>query len=130
MAEIRIYYNCNTVDNILLNVKNSLFYTPEEKNILYKLLQQTKRDNFLLYSVEIFKQEWFDFETPEFDKYKNYLIKEVYEELIAQVLSEFADYEDVAYGEIRKRFSGMTFDINLINTLDERFSKIGVKIRY
>ena len=130
MAEIKIYYKRNTVDNILLKIKTSYLYTTEEKNVLCMALQQIKRDDFLLYAVEIFKQDMFDVEIPEFEKYKSYLVKEVYEELITQVVAEFSEYEDVAFEDIRKRFSGMTIDIKLINVLDERFSKIGVKIRY
>ena len=130
MAEIKIYYKRNTVDNILLKIKTSYLYTSEEKNVLCMALQQIKRDDFLLYAVEIFKQDMFDVEIPEFEKYKSYLVKEVYEELITQVVAEFSEYEDVAFEDIRKRFSGMTIDIKLINVLDERFSKIGVKIRY
>lgn len=130
MAEIKIYYKRNTVDNILLKVKTSYLYTAEEKNVLCMALQQIKRDDFLLYAVEIFKQDMFGFEIAEFEKYKSYLIKEVYEELITQVVAEFSEYEDVSFGDIRKRFSGMTIDIKLLNVLDERFAKVGVKIRY
>ncbi len=130
MGEIKIFYKYNTVDNILFKVKTSFLYTAKEKNVLCMALQQIKRDNILLYAVEVFTPDMFDVEISEFEKYKAYLISEVYEELIAQVVDEFADYEEVAYDDIRKRFLGMDFDIELINVIDERFSKIGTRIRY
>ncbi len=130
MAEIKIYYKSNIVDNVLMKVRTSCLYTAKEKDVLCMALQQIKRDDLLLYAVEVFAPDMFGFEIPEFEKYKSYLIREVYEELITQVVDEFADYEEVAYDDIRKRFLGMNFDIKLINVIDERFSKIGARIRY
>lgn len=58
----------NTVDNILLKGKKSYLYTSEEKNVLCAVSKQIKRDGFLLYAVEIFKQDMFDIEIPDFEK--------------------------------------------------------------
>lgn len=130
MAEIKIYYSSKTFDNIMNNVKTSQIYNEEEVNTLLKMITQMKEQDFLLYMVEIYKENLFDFHIEEFDKYKSYLIDEVYNELIQQLLDKYKDYEDVSYSDIRKWFDGMTFDIELINILDQRFKEQNVKILY
>lgn len=130
MAEIKIYYSSKTFDNIMNNVKTSQIYNEEEVNTLLKMITQMKEQDFLLYMVEIYKENLFDFHIEEFDKYKSYLIDEVYNELIQQLLDKYKDYEDVSYSDIRKWFDGMTFDIELINILDQRFKEQNIKILY
>lgn len=130
MAEIKIYYSSKTFDNIMNNVKTSQIYNEEEVNTLLKMITQMKEQDFLLYMVEIYKENLIDFHIEEFDKYKSYLIDEVYNELIQQLLDKYKDYEDVSYSDIRKWFDGMTFDIELINILDQRFKEQNVKILY
>jgi len=130
MAEIKIYYSSKTFDNIMNNVKTSQIYNEEEVNTLLKMITQMKEQDFLLYMVEIYKENLFDFHIEEFDKYKSYLIDEVYNELIQQLLDKYKDYEDVSYSDIRKWFDGMTFDIELINILDQRFKEANIKILY
>ena len=130
MAEIKIYYSSKTFDNIMNNVKTSQIYNEEEVNTLLKMITQMKEQDFLLYMVEIYKENLFDFHIEEFDKYKSYLIDEVYNELIQQLLDKYKDYEDVSYSDIRKWFDGMTFDIELINILDQKFKEKNIKIIY
>ena len=130
MAEIKIYYSSKTFDNMMNNVKTSQIYNEEEVNTLLKMITQMKEQDFLLYMVEIYKEDLFDFHIEEFDKYKSYLIDEVYNELIQQLLDKYKDYEDVSYSDIRKWFDGMTFDIELINILDQRFKEANIKILY
>ena len=130
MAEIKIYYSSKTFDNMMNNVKTSQIYNEEEVNTLLKMITQMKEQDFLLYMVEIYKEDLFNFHIEEFDKYKSYLIDEVYNELIQQLLDKYKDYEDVSYSDIRKWFDGMTFDIELINILDQRFKEANIKILY
>ena len=130
MAEIKIYYSSKTFDNMMNNVKTSTIYNEEEKNILLKIITQMKEQDFILYMVEIYKEDLFNFYIEEFDKYKSYLIDEVYNELIQQLLDKYKDYEDVSYLDIRKWFDGMTFDIELINILDQKFKEKNIKIIY
>ena len=130
MAEIKIYYSSKTFDNMMNNVKTSTIYNEEEKNDLLKIITQMKEQDFILYMVEIYKEDLFNFYIEEFDKYKSYLIDEVYNELIQQLLDKYKDYEDVSYLDIRKWFDGMTFDIELINILDQKFKEKNIKIIY
>ena len=130
MAEIKIYYSSKTFDNMMNNVKTSTIYNEEEKNVLLKIITQMKEQDFILYMVEIYKEDLFNFHIEEFDKYKSYLIDEVYNELIQQLLDKYKDYEDVSYLDIRKWFDGMTFDIELINILDQKFKEKNIKIIY
>lgn len=130
MAEIKIYYSSKTFDNMMNNVKTSTIYNEEEINVLLKIITQMKEQDFLLYMVEIYKEDLFNFHIEEFDKYKSYLIDEVYNELIQQLLDKYKDYEDVSYLDIRKWFDGMTFDIELINILDQKFKEKNIKIIY
>ena len=130
MAEIKIYYSIKTFDNMMNNVKTSTIYNEEEKNVLLKIITQMKEQDFILYMVEIYKEDLFNFYIEEFDKYKSYLIDEVYNELIQQLLDKYKDYEDVSYLDIRKWFDGMTFDIELINILDQKFKEKNIKIIY
>lgn len=130
MAEITIYYNKDTIDNIVINVKNSLFYSSEEKNYLFKMLNQMKQENFLLYMVEAYSESLFDFKIPDFQKHKKYLIVEVYRELLEQLVIANIGYEDITYPEIRKWFHGMNLNIDIINAIDKRFKEANIKISY
>ena len=71
-----------------------------------------------------------DFSIPDFEIYKKYLVTEIYRELLEQLLQSSKDYEDIGFDEIREWFRGMTFDIELINLIDQKFREINVKIRY
>lgn len=130
MADIKIYYSKETFDNMMNNVKESSLYNDEEVNTLLKMITQMKEQDFLLYMVEIYKEDLFNFHIEEFDKYKSYLVDEVYNELIKQLLLKYKDYEDVSYVDIRQWFDGMTFDIELINILDQKFKEANIKILY
>ena len=130
MAEISIFYNIHTFENIANRVSSSILYRSDEKNNLLKMIKHLERIGFLLYAIEIVKQDDFDFQISEYEKLKHFLISEVYDELIAQLVDEYKDYEEVGYSEIRKRFLGMTFDIQIINRIDREFSERGVKVRY
>ncbi len=130
MAEIKIYYSSKTFDNMMNNVKMSEIYNDEEVNTLLQMITQMKEQDFLLYMVEIYKEDLFNFHIEEFDKYKSYLIDEVYNELIQQLLDKYKDYEDIDYLDIRKWFDGMTIDIELINLLDQKFKERNTKIIY
>ena len=70
------------------------------------------------------------FSIPNFLKIKEFLVTEVYNELICQLINTGKRYEDIGYSEIRDWFYGMTFDIKMINLLDQKFNEIGVRIRY
>ena len=117
MAEISIFYNIHTFENIANRVSSSILYRSDEKNNLLKMIKHLERIGFLLYAIEIVKQDDFDFQISEYEKLKHFLISEVYDELIAQLVDEYKDYEEVGYSEIRKRFLGMTFDIQIINRI-------------
>lgn len=130
MAEIPIHYNENTIDNIILNVKNSLYYNTDEKNCLFKMLDQMEREHFLLYAVEIYDNSLFDFEIIDFEKHKKYLVNEVYRELLEQLIKANIDYEDITYQEVRQWFHGMSIDIDILITIDKQFKEANIKILY
>ena len=130
MAYIEIKYNKCTFDSILERVKKSIYYSTQEKNCLYSMLDQMKTENWLLYLVEIYEEKNFKFPIKDFEKMKKYLISEVYHELIEQLLDKYSNYEEIRYEEIRNWFYGMTYDIKLINIMDQKFREIGVKVRY
>ena len=94
------------------------------------MLIELKEMDFLLYAIEIMEKQVFSFEIPNFSKYKESIIDIVYSELIDQLINEYRDYEDVFYSEIRKHFRGMTFDINLLYTIDRKFNTMGIKVVY
>ena len=130
MEDTQVYYCPNTYDNLINRVLSSVEYSNTEKNFLKKMLIELKKADYLLYAIEILEKQLFPFEVPDFDKYKEILISEVYSELIDQLINEYADYEEVCFSEVRKRFRGMQFDINLLYTIDRRFNATGITIVY
>lgn len=130
MAYIEINYDRKAFDSMMEKVKHSFCYSVEEKNLLTQMLTQMKREDWLLYMVEIYKAEQFDFSIPEFEKIKAYLRAEVYCELLDQLVEKYADYEDIGYEEVRKWFSGLTINISILREIDHRLGEKGVKIRY
>lgn len=130
MAYIEICYSRKAFDSMMEKVKSSFCYSVEEKNLLTQMLMQMKCEDWLLYMVEIYHAEQFDFPIPEFEKIKKYLRAEVYRELLDQLVEKCADYEDVGYDEVRKWFHGMTMNISILREIDRRLGEIGVKIRY
>lgn len=130
MAYIEIRYSRKAFDSMMEKVKSSFCYSVEEKNLLIQMLMQMKREDWLLYMVEIYHAEQFDFPIPEFEKIKKYLRAEVYRELLDQLVEKCADYEDIGYDEVRKWFHGMTINISILREIDRRLGEIGVKIRY
>lgn len=127
---IKIRYSRKAFDSMMEKVKLSILYTVEEKNVLCKMIQQMREEDWLLYMVEIYKEDQFNFQIYDFDKYRRYIVAEVYNELLAQLLEANKDCEDIGYEEIREWFYGMTFDITMINMIDRKFKEIDVKIRY
>ena len=130
MAYIEIRYDRRAFDSMIDKVKLSIGYSEEEKNYLFKMLDQMKKQDWLLYMVEVYHAEQFDFPIPNFEKLKGYLKAEVYRELIDQLVDNYADYEDVGYDEVRKWFHGMTINISILGEIDRRLNEAGVKIRY
>lgn len=130
MAYIEIRYSRKAFDSMMEKVKSSFCYSVEEKNLLTQMLMQMKCEDWLLYMVEIYHAEQFDFPVPEFEKIKNYLRAEVYRELLDQLVEKCADYEDIGYEEVRKWFDGLTINISILREIDRRLGEIGVKIRY
>jgi len=130
MAYIEIRYSRKAFDSMIENVKSSFCYSVEEKNLLTQMLMQMKREDWLLYMVEIYHAEQFDFPIPEFEKIKKYLRAEVYRELLDQLVEKYADYEDIGYDEVRKWFDGLTINISILREIDRRLGENGVKIRY
>lgn len=130
MAYIEIRYDRRAFDSMIDKVKLSIGYSEEEKNYLFKMLDQMKKQDWLLYMVEVYHAEQFDFPIPNFEKLKGYLKAEVYRELIDQLVDNYADYEDVGYDEVRKWFHGMTINISILREIDRRLNEAGVKIRY
>ena len=127
---IKVRYTPEAFDSIIEKVKTAISYTIEEKTYLLKMLEQLKRENWLLYMAEIYREDQFDFSIPDFEIYKKYLVTEIYRELLEQLLQSSKDYEDIGFDEIREWFRGMTFDIEFINLIDQKFREINVKIRY
>lgn len=130
MTYIEIRYNRKAFDSMIEKVKSSFSYSVEEKNLLTQMLMQMKREDWLLYMVEIYHAEQFDFPIPEFEKVKKYLRAEVYRELLDQLVEKYADYEDIRYEEVRKWFDGLTINISILREIDCRLGEIGVRIRY
>lgn len=130
MAYIEIRYSRKAFDSMMEKVKSSFCYSVEEKNLLTQMLMQMKREDWLLYMVEIYHAEQFDFPIPEFEKIKKYLRAEVYRELLDQLVEKYADYEDIGYDEVRKWFDGLTINISILREIDRRLGENGVKIRY
>lgn len=130
MAYVQIRYSSSAFDSIIEKVKLSFSYSVEEKNTLHNMLMQMKQENWLLYMVETYEETMFDFKISDYAKMKKYLINEVYGELLKQLLENCKNYEDIEYSEIRDWFYGMSFDIKLINVIDQKFKEIGVIIRY
>ena len=130
MAYIEIRYSRKAFDSMIEKVKSSFCYSVEEKNLLTQMLMQMKREDWLLYMVEIYHAEQFDFPIPEFEKIKKYLRAEVYRELLDQLVEKYTDYEDIGYDEVRKWFDGLTINISILREIDRRLGENGVKIRY
>lgn len=130
MAYIEIRYNRKAFDSMMDKVKSSFCYSVEEKNLLTQMLMQMKREDRLLYMVEIYHAEQFDFPILEFEKVKKYLRAEVYRELLDQLVEKYADCEDIGYEEVRKWFDGLTINISILREIDRRLGEIGVRIRY
>lgn len=130
MAYIEIRYNRKAFDSMMDKVKSSFCYSVEEKKLLTQMLMQMKREDWLLYMVEIYHAEQFNFPIPEFEKIKKYLRAEVYRELLDQLVEKCVDYEDIGYEEVRKWFDGLTINISILREIDRRLGEIGVKIRY
>lgn len=130
MAYIEIRYSRKAFDSMMEKVKSSFCYSVEEKNLLTQMLMQMKREDWLLYMVEMYHAEQFDFPIPEFEKIKKYLRAEVYRELLDQLVEKYADYEDIGYDEVRKWFDGLAINISILREIDRRLGENGVKIRY
>lgn len=130
MEYLQVYYCSNTYDNLVKRSSSFISCSNSDKNILKKMLTELKEIDYLLYAIEIMEKQIFSFEIPNFSKYKEILIDVVYSELIDQLINEYRDNEDVFYSEIRKHFLGMTFDINLLYTIDRKFNAMGIKVVY
>ena len=126
----QVYYGPNTYDSLINRVSSLTSATNTDKKILKDMLMTLKEIEFLLYAIEIMKEQIFSFEIPNFSKYKEALIDVVYSELIDQLLNEYRDNEDISYSQIRKHFRGMTFDIYLLYKIDRKFNAMGIKIIY
>ena len=70
MAYIEIRYDRRAFDSISEKIKLSIGYSAEEKNYLFKMLEQMKHQDWLLYMVEIYHADQFDFPIPNFEKLK------------------------------------------------------------
>ena len=127
---IKIRYDRIAFDNMINKVKQSLIYTVEEKNLLYRMLEQMKREDWLLYMAEVYHEDQFDFPIPKFEYHKKNLVAEVYNELIAQLLIKYTDYEEIDYSDIKDWFDGLTIDIELLVILDKKFSEMDVTVKY
>lgn len=127
---IKIRYSPASFDNMIEKVKRSVIYSVEEKNTLFRMLEQMKREDWLLYMAEIYNEKQFDFQIENFEHHKKNLVAEVYNELIAQLLNKYADYEEIWYSDIKEWFYGLTINIELLTILDRHFSEMGVKIQY
>lgn len=127
---IKIRYDRIAFDNMINKVKQSLIYTIDEKNTLYRMLEQMKREDWLLYIAEVYHENQFDFLIPNFEKHKCNLVAEVYNELIAQLLTKYTDYEEIDYSDIKDWFDGLTINIELLIALDKKFSEMGVTVKY
>jgi len=127
---IKIRYSQASFDNMIEKVKQSIIYSVEEKNTLFRMLAQMKKEDWLLYMVEIYNEKQFDFRIENFEQHKKNLVGEVYNELIAQLLNKYADYEEIWYSDIKEWFHGLTINIELLTILDRRFSELGVSILY
>lgn len=128
MAEIKIFYSQFSYDNIIEKIKCSLVYSDDEKAVLVKMLFNMKHMQFLLYAIDVLRQEDFNCEIYDFERYKKYIVCETYRELIEQFLEKNKDCEEVYYDEIRSWFKGMTIDIELLQILDERFRAQDTKL--
>jgi hypothetical protein len=94
------------------------------------MLEQMKRENFLLYMVEVYHDSLFNFEILDFEKHKKYLVSEVYSELLEQLIKANIDYEEITYQEVRQWFPGMSIDIDILTAIDKRFKEANVRILY
>lgn len=130
MEKIEIYYNEDTYDNIKNKIQENKSYNKTEKEQLILILDELEKQSYLLYAIEILDENKLAIEVKDFDKYKTYLIEEVYHEIYRQLLDKYKDYEEVSYVDIRKHFIGMTFDIEIINNIDALFKDCNITIRY
>ena len=130
MEDTQVYYCPNTYDNLINRVLYSVGYSNKDKNCLKNMLIELKKADYLLYAIEILEKQFFPFEVPNFDNYKESLISEVYSELIDQLINVYADYEEVSFSEVRQHFRGMRFDINLLYTIDRRLNAMGINVVY
>lgn len=127
---IKIRYDRIAFANITNRVKQSYIYTTEEKNTLFQMIQQMEHEDWLLYMAEIYQENQFDFHIPNFEKHKKNLVSEVYNELTAQLLDNYRDYEEIFYADIKEWFDGLTINLDFIILLDKKFSEMGVKVHY
>lgn len=130
MAEIIVRYHPRTIEKITATVLHSEKYVAEDKVILLKMLEQMRRQDWLLYMVDIYQEAQYDFEIPNYPRFKQFIKDEVYSELIEQFIEMNREYEEVPYGDIPKWFYGMTINIELLTVLDKRLNELDVKIMY
>lgn len=127
---IKIRYDRIAFDNMINKVKQSYIYAIDEKNTLFQMIEQMKREDWLLYMAEVYQENQFDFQIPDFEKHKKNLVSEVYSELVSQLLDEYREYEEIFYADIKEWFDGLTINLDLIILLDKKFSEMGVKVHY
>lgn len=130
MGKIEVYYNENTYDNMKNIISKNKSYNEIEKEQLVMILDELKKQNYILYSIEMLKENDISLKVNNFEKYRTYLIEEVYHEIYRQLLDKYKDYEEISYLDIRKHFIGMTFDIRIINNIDSLFKDYNITIRY
>ncbi|MBQ4584073.1 MAG: hypothetical protein IJA94_04225 [Bacilli bacterium] len=130
MEKTKIYYSKNSYDNIINKIRQNKSYNIKEKEQLILIMKELKNINYLLYSIEILKENDISTEVDNFSKYRAYLIEEIYHEIYRQLLEKYRDYEEVCYSDIRKYFNGMTFNIRIINNIDSLFKDNNIKIKY
>jgi len=130
MKKIKNNYNKSNYDNMINKIKENNFYNKKEKENLIIILEEMKKQNYLLNTIEMLDKKDVLIELNDFEKYKSYLIEEVYHEIYRQLLQTYNNYEEVSYLDIREYFVGMTFNIEIIKNIDDLFKDYNILIKY
>ena len=130
MKKIINYYNKSNYDNMMNKIQENKSYNKKEKENLVIILEEMKKQNYLLNAIEMLDKKDVLIELNDFEKYKSYLIEEVYHEIYRQLLQTYKNYDEVSYLDIRDYFIGMTFNIKIINNIDDLFKEHNITIKY
>jgi len=130
MKKIKNNYNKSNYDNMINKIKENKSYNKKEKENLIIILEEMKKQNYLLNTIEMLDKKDVLIELNDFEKYKSYLIEEVYHEIYRQLLQTYNNYEEVSYLDIREYFVGMTFNIEIIKNIDDLFKDYNILIKY